>query len=237
MDIIASVNASRSKPGGTIGGLSKDARWEQKTTDPAHLHYIALTLTCTFEKVLSIIISFYFWASWSAHFVLWQTLSWSLQRLNQSQRGGTENQYWYFSYDDLYPMNIWIFNRKLGTLISFTMYLTSNNALRALKEILVCLRLQSLLERLNYSRKIRCYRDVGSTCHYLHGGQIALCEQSVQGLNHKILKTKIVAKQLSGCALVISKFGHLWCRETWPCSWSRQEHDSFSQTSTEGKCW
>ena len=87
------------------------------------------------------------------------------------------------------------------------MYLTSNNALRALKEILVCLRLQSLLERLNYSRKIRCYRDVGSTCHYLHGGQIALCEQSVQGLNHKILKTKIVAKQLSGCALVISKFG------------------------------
>ena len=69
----------------------KDARREQRTL-----------ATGTFEKVCGMI---KFWAPWSAHFILWQILSWSLQRLNQSQCQitGKINT---LSYDNSYPRNI-----------------------------------------------------------------------------------------------------------------------------------
>ena len=104
-------------------------------------HWCAL---CTFEKACSMT---NFSASWLAHFVLWQILSWSLQKLNQSQCGATGKRN-ALSFDNSYVpcsnhMMIPGYDISTEKLTSFPKWLTSNNVLRSSKEILVCLKLQN----------------------------------------------------------------------------------------------
>ena len=184
-----------------------------------------------------------FWASWSALFFFcrfWVDL------LNDSTNFNVE------PLEILCHMTTHIqgtYYISIETSISFIKWLTSNNKLRAWKEILFYL-LKFHTGWISVEKN-NCYWDAGSTGSYLHHGQI------VQDLNYKNFNIFFVATQLTGrfCRQLSMGLlqnlknlgpgqGHSFdyqvlCRGTWMCNWSKQERDSVSQTriTTEEMCW
>ena len=65
----------RRTPGGNIGVFNQEG-----TKNTSHWHYICLRLIVHLRQRVCSMSNF--WAPWSAHFILWQILSWYLQRLN-----------------------------------------------------------------------------------------------------------------------------------------------------------